>query len=444
MSTKLKAKNEEVGAIRKEIRTYLDSDARKAVTNKKDDPKLKELEVRADAAEADLDAEIRQAAREGTQPTPLTKGEARTVDRFDFSKVLNHLHAHARGANVGPLDGAEAELIKEGEKEARESEIKGGSIFLPRALVRRGGYNRAAAEARDMTATGTTSTTLDQGGMTIATEKMGLLDDFFNRSIIRQCGATVLENLKGKLDIPRLVAGTAGAKKTENAASDEVTPTTAMLSLQAKRLPSYIDISESLLMQSSVAIEAILRSHLSNQMLATQEAAFFHGGGTSEAYGIAGTSGIGSVAGGTDGAAPTLAHLIALETAVDTSNALLGNLHYASNGQIRGKLKGTQKVSGTDSRMLLDDDGLVNGYTPFFSNAISRTLTKGASNVASAIFFGNFADYYVGYWGGISLEMVRDKTNAISGLYTLVASGYYDGGVVRPKSFAAMLDALGA
>ena len=45
---------------------------------------------------------------------------------------------------------------------------------------------------------------------------------------------------------------------------------------------------------------------------------------------------------------------------------------------------------------------------------------------------------------GVSLEMIRDKTNAISGLYTLVASTYYDGGVVRPKSFAAMLDALGA
>ena len=86
----------------------------------------------------------------------------------------------------------------------------------------------------------------------------------------------------------------------------------------------------------------------------------------------------------------------------------------------------------------------VNGYDARFTNAVRRDLTKGSASDASAIFFGNFADYYIGYWGGISLEMVRDKTNAISGLYTLVASSYYDGGVVRPKSFAAMLDALGA
>lgn len=443
MSQKIKKLNEQVGAKSLEIRAYIDKAAAEKRSIPADDGGLKQLESDYDALKTQFDAEIRQAARESEKPVELSKDERSTVDRFDIARVINHLHRQARGAHGAPLDGAELELLQEGDKEARSAEIPLSGVMLPRVLVRRGGYNRSA-EKRDMTATGTTSVTLDQGGMTIATAKMGLLDDFFNASIIRQAGATVMEGLIGKLDIPRLVAGSAPAKKTENANGDEVTPTTAMLSLQAKRLPAYIDISESLLKQSSVAIEAILRTHLTNQMLAVQEAAFFHGNGTSEAYGIAGTSGIGSVAGGTDGAAPTLAHIVGLETAVDTSNALLGNLHYLSNGQIRGKLKQTPVVASTDSRMLLGDSGLLNGYSPLFTNAISRTLTKGSSSLASAIFFGNFADYYVGYWGGVSLEMVRDKANAIAGLYTLVASGYYDGGVVRPKSFAAMLDALGA
>jgi hypothetical protein len=139
------------------------------------------------------------------------------------------------------------------------------------------------------------------------------------------------------------------------------------------------------------------------------------------------------------------AHILALEEAVDAQNALLGNLAYASNGQIRKKLKGTlENPSGTDATWILGKDGMINGYKAAFTNAISRTLTKGSSSVASAIFFGNYADFVEAYWGGISLEMVRDKTNAISGLYTLVATTYYDGGVLRPKSFAAMLDALGA
>jgi HK97 family phage major capsid protein len=220
-----------------------------------------------------------------------------------------------------------------------------------------------------------------------------------------------------------------------------------MLQLSPKRLPAYVDISERLLLQSSAAIQQIVGRNLTAQMLGVQEVAIFHGGGTNEPTGIAGTSGIGSVAGGTNGLAPTLANIIALETAVDTNNALLGSLGYITNGQIRGKLKGTPRVASTDSMMILDDraGGLLNGYRPYFTNAVSRTLTKGtADSVCSAIFFGNWQDLYIAYWGGISLEMVRDKTNAISGLYTLVASSYYDAGVVRPKSFAAMLDALGA
>jgi HK97 family phage major capsid protein len=219
-----------------------------------------------------------------------------------------------------------------------------------------------------------------------------------------------------------------------------------MLSLSPKRLPAFIDISDQLLMQSSVNIEAFVRMHLAAQMLSVSEAAFFHGGGTSEANGIAGTAGIGSVAGGTNGLAPTWAHLVGLETEVDTDNALIGRLAYASNGQIRGKLKTTPKVASTDSIMLLDDrnPNSVNGYPIAFSNAISRTLTKGSSSVASAIFFGNFADYIMAFWGGMNLELIRDSANAKVGQHTLVANTYYDGGVIRPKSFAAMFDALGA
>jgi HK97 family phage major capsid protein len=432
---KLKELQEKRGSLMKQVREILDfvGTQNRSLTPD-EETKIRAMEGDIDGLTASIDAEVRQMQREGAaRSTPvLNAGEQRDVNTFDFNKVLNHLYRSAKGGAT-VIDGIEAEMIREGETEARSAGISAGGILLPRLLVRR--------ENRDMTATGSSG---GEGGNTIQVEKRGLLDDFFNSSVMRLAGATVLEGLTGNLDLPRLIAGTAAAGKAENGTADEVSPTTAMLQLTPKRLPAYIDISERLLLQSSVAIETILRGHLATQMGATQEAAFFHGSGTNEANGITGTSGIGSVVGGTNGLAPSLANLIALETAVDTSNALLGNLSYVSNGQIRGKLKGTPKVSSTDSRMLLDSDGLVNGYTPYFTNAVSRTLTKGSSSAASAIFFGNFADYVVGYWGGVSLEMVRDKSNAITGIYSLVASTYYDGGVVRPKSFAAQLDALGA
>lgn len=435
---RLKELQEQRGAKVAELDAIL-TPARTEKRNLKDEESAKfdALEAELKGFDKTIAAETRQFALNSQKTTPLSANEDRDVSRFDFAKVLNHLHRSARGSNSGNIDGIEAEMLQEGEREARSAGIEAGGILLPRMLVRR--------ENRDMTATGGSGG--DQGGMTVATMKAGLLDSFFNASVMRQAGATVLEGLTGNLDIPRLIAGTAGAHKTENAASDEVSPTTAMLSLVPRRLPSFIDISEQLLRQSSSAIESVIRSHLTTQMSATQEAGFFHGvAGSNQPKGIAATTGIGSVVGGDNGAAPTWAKIVELETKVDTTNALLGNLHYISNGQIRGKLKTTPVVASTDSRMILDNNsGLLNGYTPLFTNAVSRTLTKGsATAIASAIFFGNFSDYYIGYWGGLSLEMVRDKTNATTGLYTLVASAYYDGGVVRPASFAAMLDALGA
>ena len=360
-------------------------------------------------------------------PADLSKSEKRDLGRFDLGAALR---AHYNG---NKLEGAEREIVEEGIREAKEAGIgHSRGIMLPSFFVSK----------RDMTA-GTTT----QGGFTVATEKGGLLDDFFNASIMNRLGATVLTGLTGNLDIPRLAQDTAPAGKAENGLADEVSPTVSQLSLVPKRLPAFIDVSDQLMNQSSSAIEAMLRGHLTSQMLAVQEAAFFHGSGTNEANGIAGTTGIGSVEdSGGNGSAPDYGDIIALEELVDAQNALDGSLAYATNGQIRAKLKQTSKQSGgAEGNFILGDSGLINGYRAEFTNAISRTLDKGSSlGVCSGIFFGNYSDYVVAYWGGLNLELLRDSANAKNGLHTLVANTYYDGGVRRPKSFAAKLDALGA
>jgi HK97 family phage major capsid protein len=439
MSLLLKTLNEQRGAKLQEaqsIREKVEAEKRGLTDTERET--LKGINDSVDKYNADITEEARSIANASARAPQLSTQESRDVARFDIATVLRQMHNEARGVSGGrKLEGIELEMIQEGDKEARAAGIESGGIFLPRMLVRR--------ESRDMTASGQTSTAGDQGGMTIATEKRGLLDDFFDASVMRQAGATVLEGLVGNVDIPRLTAGTAPAGKTENANADEVSPLTAMLSLTPQRLPAYIDLSERLLKQSSVSLEAIIRSHLTNQMLAVQERAFFHGDGSDEAEGIAGTAGIGSVAGGTNGLAPTWAHLVNLRKAVQIANALQGNVGYITNGDIEAKLAVTSKVASTDSVMILNEFGSrLAGSNLWITNAVRSDLVKGSSGATcSAIFFGNFSDYYIGYWGGISLELVRDKANAIAGLYTLVANAYYDGGVARPKSFSAMLDALG-
>lgn len=398
--------------------------------------KVKTFHDEAEGLNETIIIEARHASLESGKPVELSKEDRKAVDRFDIGVLLRHMAATAKGG-YSKLDGAEAELLQEGEREARAAGLEVSGLMLPRALVRRAGFQ---PERRDMSVTGGTST--QYGGALVPTEKVGLADDFYNGSVLRQNGALVLENLVGNLDLPRYVKPSDPTKKAENAGADELNPQVLQLQLRPRRLPGFVDISEQLMRQSPQAIEAFLRSALGAQMLGVQEVAFFHGGGTNEPTGIAATNGIGSVVRGTNGAAPDWADIIDLETKVEEVNAATGRLHYITNSKVRGKLKKTAKVSSTDSRMIWEGADL-NGYTPLVTNAVSSTLTKGSANsICSAIFFGNVADFVIGYWGGISLELIRDTANAKLGQYTLVANAYYDGGLLRPKSFSAMLDAL--
>jgi HK97 family phage major capsid protein len=397
--------------------------------------KLDGFHAEAERITSTITAEARQLSIESQRAPSLSRGEERDVASFSLGKLLRHLGTVVKGGS-SQLDGIEAEMLQEGEAEARSADIKASGLMLPRILVRRGGYN---PEQRTMSVTGGTNT--QYGGDLVSTQKVGLADDFYNGSILRANGAMVLEGLVGNLGLPRYVKPSDPVKKTENQSADELSPEVTELALQPRRLPAFIDISEQLMRQSDVALETFVRRSLTEQMLAVQEVAFFHGGGTNEPRGIAATVGIGSVIGGTNGAAPDWADIVDLETKVSVLNAAVGRLHYLTNSKVRGQLKKTPVVASTDSRMIWTGADL-NGYAPLVTNAISSTLVKGSSGaVCSAIFFGNVSDFVIGYWGGLSLELIRDTTNAKLGQFTLVANAYYDGGVLRPKSFAAMLDA---
>lgn len=397
--------------------------------------KLDTLHGEIDGIDKNIQAEVRQQSLQSQKPVELSQQEKKDFSRFDFRKFLSGL-AHPDEA----FDGVEREVVQEGRREVGESGINARGIMLPRSFVRRSN----PWERRDMTATG--GTTLQEGGMTIQTDKMGLADGFYDKLVLRQGGATVLEGLQGNLDLPRYVAPSEQAHKTENETAAELSPTTAMLSLSPKRLPAFIDISEQLIRQSSVAIETIVRRNIDQQILANCENKLINGGGTSQPSGILQTTGIGDVVGGTNGAAPDWADIVDLETEVAVDNADVGALHYLTNIKVRGKLKKTPRVASTDSMMIWDDraGGLLNGYSTLITNAVPSTLTKGGASTCSAIIFGNFADLIMAFWSGVSFELIRDSAAAKDGKYVLVVAIYYDGGVLRPQSFAAMKDALTA
>ena len=438
---KLKLLQETRGGLVKQARELIDAaTAENRGLNADEQAKLATIEGEIDGLGATIDAEIRQLSREANKAPDLSKQEQRDINRFSLGKIVRHLDKVFRGQPT-TIDGIEAEMVQMGEAEARSSGLNAGGLALPSLLLKPTLERRA-----NLSVTG--GTTDQYGGTLVATEKRGIFGDFYNSSVLEQSGATVLTGLVNNLDLPNYTKGSAPAKKTENEAAGDVAGTFASLSLSPNRLAGYAVVSDQLLAQTPENIELIVGGEIRNHMNSVKEVAFFHGGGTNEPVGIAATSGIGSVAGGTNGLAPTWAHIVDLETEVANDNADQGALRYFTNSKVRGKLKKTVVASGTDASMIWDrrtPEAPLNGYAASVTNAVSSALTKGSSSgVCSAIFYGNPGDFYVGYWGGIMLEMVRDSTDAKAGQRHLVANTYYDAGLRRAQSFSAMLDALTA
>ena len=142
----------------------------------------------------------------------------------------------------------------------------------------------------------------------------------------------------------------------------------------------------------------------------------------------------------TFGAALIWADIVKLETEVAVDNADVGRLGYMTNAKVRGALKTTAKVAGTDSRMIWDDDGILNGYTPWVTNQVRGDITKGGSTDLSAVFFGNWADLLIGQWG--TLDIIADPyTGATAGTVRVIALQDVDIAVRHPESFARIADA---
>jgi HK97 family phage major capsid protein len=133
--------------------------------------------------------------------------------------------------------------------------------------------------------------------------------------------------------------------------------------MSPKTVGAFTDISRKLLLQSSIDVESFVQADLANVIGLAIQAVAINGGGTNEPVGVMATSGIGSVVGGTNGAAPTWGNIVDLETAVAIANADVGTLSYLTNAKVRGKLKKTFVDSGSNAERVWDrSDTPLNGY----------------------------------------------------------------------------------
>ena len=357
--------------------------------------------------------------------------------------------AGIRAALSGDWSSREAGLVRELSKEVqRTSGVSARaekSFFVPFSALTRATYVTSGAST---------------GGDLVATEL--LADEFIeylrNNSVMLSLGVRTMPGLVGNIDIPRR-SGVASTYylSTETTAITQSESTFDQVAMSPKNLAALSKYSRQMLLQGTPGIEELVRRDLTDGLNLALDLGILNGSGSSgQPTGILQTSGIGSVAMGTNGGAITLEKVVDLETEVMIDNGAVNrdSVAYVTNAKVMGALKKLRAGGSTsgDGSFLYNADlqaigrgptpATLNGYGIAVSNQVPSNLTKGSSSgVCSALLMGDFSQAMVGFWGnGLEITVGEDQDDFSKALTSVRGIVTYDVAVRHAESFAAIKD----
>jgi HK97 family phage major capsid protein len=244
---------------------------------------------------------------------------------------------------------------------------------------------------------------------------MSMIEMLYNKLLLRQLGTTILGGLVGNIAVPKHLSGPTCYWVTEGSAPTEGLPVMGQLTFTPKTVGAFVPFTRQLLIQSSLDIEAFVRSAIAGNIAVGIDTACFEGGGSGEPNGLmsGSISGIGTVSAGT-AAVPTWANIVELETDVEVANALSGTLAYVTTPEVRGLLKQTVRHATNPVGFIWNDDNQINGYPAYASNVVPKDLEDNGETDLHGLIFGDWTEAVLAMWG--TLEVTVDP-------YTLSTAG---------------------
>ena len=390
--------------------------------------------------------ETRKIALDKIQSKPIET--VSQVETEDLDKGNYSITAGMRAALTGDWTSRDAGFVRELSQEVERSGVKKTSersFLIPYAALQK--------RATYVTSGATT------GGNLVETELRA--EDFIEslkaNTLMIGMGVRTLPGLVGDVAIPRRSGNSTGYwLSSETTAITQSESTFDQISLSPKNYGVLSKYSRQTLLQATPGIEELIRSDLTSTVKLGVDLAILNGSGSSgQQTGIMQTSGIGSVAGGTNGAAITLENIIKLEEEVLVDNAGGDNMGYVTNAKVLSALKQLRaggSAAGNGSFLWNTDlsgigrgatPGVINGYRVGVSNQVPSNLTKGStSGECSAVLFGDYSQALVGFWGnGMELAVSdSDGSDFTKALTSVRAITTLDVAVRQASAFAAILD----
>jgi HK97 family phage major capsid protein len=298
-----------------------------------------------------------------------------------------------------------------------------------RELITRAGHSAAMGRSICIPLAPEERATFTAGGNAgqnlIQTEFLDILPALRDRLVLTQAGATLWSGLRSNIEIPTY-SGSTSNWAGENTTAEDGGGTFGNIKMSPKRLASKLYISQLLLVQDELNVEAYLRNDLLRSVTGKLEATVL----SADAHADVKPDGL--FTGFTD--APkeiNWSQLVGLETKVDAQNAALGKLAYVMHTQLYGATKCIPKFSASP---LLEADGSLNTYGAYRTNAVA-TAAVGDTGTKYGIIFGNWEDLLIGQWGVLELT-VDGITKAEEATTRLIVNTYWDVKARRDASFA--------
>ncbi len=253
-------------------------------------------------------------------------------------------------------------------------------------------------------------------------------------TVIASLGARTLPGLMGNVEIPGEKAAPSTAWIAENAALSATDPQFRQVTMAPKHVGSLSEFSRNMLMQTSPAIEGILRQMMARDIALEIDRAAINGGGSNQPVGILAASGTQTQAYGT-----SLFH-----TAAD----MVGKANIANVGATRAFLS-TQRVQTIAAKALTTDKlpvgvgTIFQGQRTAFTNLAPDNL--GAGTNESALIYGDFSELLIGLWSALDVLVNPYEATAYSkGNVMVRAMATCDVALRNPTAFVKATGVLAA
>ena len=354
--------------------------------------------------------------------TPVTGNADAKLDAELRNFSITRAIAGAAGMNVD--DGREKEISAELE---RRSGRKAEGIMVPYQTMERRVLTSALPAG-------------GPGSNVIATDFRGdlFIDRLRAAMVVRRLGARVLTGLVGNVAIPGLKASASAGWVAENTALTASDPTFRQVGLTPKHAGGIVEMSRNMLMQSSPDVETLIRDDLALILAEAVDAVAIQGGGANQPTGILATAGIGDVAMGATGGAPTWAAVLSLIASLENANT--EGKAFLTNPSVVIKCRQTLKDAGLPGHLMEAPNDLA-GYPLASTTLVPSNLTKSSGTGLSALIFGDFSDLILGFWSELDILVNPFESTAYSkGNVQVRAMMTLDLAVRHPESFAAIKD----